>query len=79
MGDDLLPVLRERYPVLLGDPVLREIACLAVRLSGNPRDVLVCYIVRRPHLRDQPAVVGGWGTTEQKVHLSSVAAPQIRS
>lgn len=28
MGDDLLPILRGRYPVLLGDPVLREIACL---------------------------------------------------
>lgn len=28
MGGDLLPNLRARYPVLLGDPVIREIGCM---------------------------------------------------
>ncbi|MEB0027735.1 hypothetical protein QN375_18460 [Pseudomonas sp. MH9.2] len=28
MTDDLLPILRKRYPAILGDPLLREIGCL---------------------------------------------------
>jgi len=52
MTDDLLPILRERYPSLLGSPHLREIGCYPgwLRLLDGLFGALQAYLSAHPEV-----------------------------